>query len=103
MASTAASRKPWIWAGAAAFAVALLGGSGYWAWTNKLANDEAARRLAQLSEVNQSRAAETAATDTRRVSAENAAERAEIAAAQAALSKRIADEEALAKARAGMK
>ena len=98
-----ARRKPWMWACASSLIVALLGGVGYWGWTNKVANDETARKLAEVSEVSQRRAAEAAAADARRVAAENMAERAEIAAAQAALNKRIADEENLAKARAGIR
>ena len=81
----------------------LLGGLGYWGWTNKLANDETGRRLAALSEVSQRRAAEASSVEARRATAEDAAEYAEIAAAQAALSKRIVEEENLAKARAGIK
>ena len=97
-----ARRKPLVWAGVATF-ILVLGGVGFWGWTNKAANDETARKLAEVSEVSQRRAAEAAAADARRVAAENMAERAEIAAAQAALNKRITDEENLAKARAGAK
>jgi hypothetical protein len=50
-ASTGARHNPWVWAGASALTVVLLGGVGYWGWINKLANDETARKLAQLSEV----------------------------------------------------
>ena len=98
-----ARHKLWVWAGASTLAVVLLGGVGYWGWTNKLANDETVRRLAALSEVNQRRAAEASNSGARRATAEDAAEYAEIAAAQAALSKRIIEEENLAKAQAGMK
>lgn len=98
-----ARRKPWMWGGVATLIIVLLGGVGFWGWTNKLASDETARKLAEVSEVSQRRAAEAAAADARRVAAEDLAERAEIAAAQAALNKRIIDEENLAKARIGMR
>jgi hypothetical protein len=101
-AATGTRHNPWVWAGASALTVVLLGGVGYWGWINKLANDETARRLAQLSEVSQHRGAEAAAADARRAP-EDMAERAQIAAAQAALNKQITEEENLAKARAGMK
>ena len=74
---TGARHKPWVWAAASTLAVVLLGGVSYWGWSNKLANDETARKLAQLSEVSQHRGAEAAAADARRAP-EDMAERAEI-------------------------
>jgi DNA-directed RNA polymerase subunit RPC12/RpoP len=98
-----ARRKRWVLAGASILILVLVGGIGFWGWTNKLANDETARRLAEASEASQRHAAEAAAADARRAAAEDVAERTEIASAQAALSKQIAEEESLAKTRAGMK
>lgn len=109
--------KTWIWAGAVGVLLALVGGGiGFWGWTNKLASDEAMRRLADdiqrraaAEEEKRRSAAEeekrrSAAEEEKRRAAEvNAIERAEIAAAQAALDKQIAEEENQAKARTGAK
>lgn len=87
--------------------LALVGGAGVWAWTNKLASEEATRKLAD--DIQRRTAAEegkrrtAAEEEKRRATAADAVERAEIAAAQAALDKQIAEEESQAKARAGAK
>ena len=111
-----APRKAWMWAGTVVMIMSLVGGIGYWGWTNKLATDEAMRRLADevqhrtAAEEDMRRAAAeaekrraVAEEAKRRASEAEALERAELAAAQAALDKHIAEEERLAKARMGAK
>ena len=76
-----------MWAGVAALVVALVGGGGYWIWSNNEASSaDGARKLADSEE--------------RRIAAERTAEVAEIAAAQESLDKHIAAEEAQAEAAA---
>ena len=69
-----------------ALVLATVGGVGYWGWSNKVARDEAVQKLSG------DQAARKIAA------AENAAEAAEIKAAQALLAKHIAAEEAEAQA-----
>ncbi len=75
-----------MWAGAAALVVALVGGAGYWGWSNKGASEDDAGKLADVEQ--------------RRIAAEKTAEAAEIAAAKELLDKHIAAEEAQAEAAA---
>ena len=74
------------WAGVAALVVALVGGAGYWGWSNKGVSEDDARKLADIEQ--------------RRIAAERTAEAAEIAAAKELLDKHIAAEEAQAEAAA---
>lgn len=76
-----------MWAGAAALVVALVGGVGYWVWSDREASSaDSARKLADAEQ--------------RRMAAEKTAEAAEIAAAKESLDKHIAVEEARAEAAA---
>ena len=75
-----------MWAGVAALVMALVGGVGYWAWSNKGASEDGATKLADVEQ--------------RRIAAERTAEAAEIAAANELLDKHIAAEEAQAEAAA---
>ncbi len=94
--------KSALFAGVAALVLALVGGVGYWGWSNKVAGDEAVRKLASDEEARKVSAAgaerKLADEEQRRLSAEKAAETAELAAAQALLDKHIAAEEAQAQA-----
>jgi uncharacterized protein HemX len=92
--------KAAVWAGVAALVLALAGGAGYWGWSSKVAGEGAAGKQAAEGQAGKA-AAETAKSrvaesEQRRVSAEQSAETAEIAAAQALLDKHIAAEEAQA-------
>lgn len=94
--------KPALWAGGVAVVVALVGGVGYWGWSNKVAGDEAAQKLV-LDEAARKAAADESARklaeeEQRRLAAEKAAEAAEIIAAQAKLDQHIAAEEAAVQA-----
>jgi hypothetical protein len=89
-----------VWGGVAALVLAVVGGVGYWGWTNKVAGEEATRQLA-ADEVARKQAADDVAQrlaveEQRRVAAEQAATIAEVAAAQALLDRHIAAEEAQA-------
>ena len=75
-----------MWAGVAALVVALVGGVGYWGWSNQVASEDNARKLADVEQ--------------RRIAAERTAEATEIAAAKELLDKHIAAEEAQAEAAA---
>lgn len=96
-------------AGVAALVVALLGGVGYWGWSNKVSGEETARQLAADEAARARQAAEEgaqrlAAEEQRRLAAEQAARAAEATAAQALLDRHIAAEEAQAQltAKAGV-
>jgi hypothetical protein len=93
------SGKTALWAGAAVLVLGLVGGTGYWGWTNKVAGDEVARKLAADDQALRAAADDTkrklAEAQQQRADAERVAEAAEITAAQALLDKHIAAEEAL--------
>lgn len=93
-AAPASSRgvTPAIWAVVGTLAVAILGGLGYWGWSNKVAGEETASKLAAVEEQRRLAAEQAGAASSK------AAEAQEILAAQAALDKRIEDEEAQARA-----
>jgi len=83
--ATSPGSRRTMWAGAAALVVALLGGAGYWVWSNwEASSADGARQLADAEQ--------------RRMAAEKTAEAAEIAAAKESLDKHIAVEEARAEA-----
>ena len=88
---------PWLAIGSIVAGVGILGASGYWGYANYAAKEEAAQKAADAEKAATPVSMKKAAP----VSAEDAAERAEILAAQQALSKAILAEEALAKAKAG--
>lgn len=91
-----------LWVGVGALVLALVGGVGYWGWSNKVSGEEAVRKLASDESVRKATEAESARKiadeEQRRLAAEKATEKAEIAAAQALLDKHIAAEEAQAQA-----
>lgn len=91
-----------LWVGVGALVLALVGGVGYWGWSNKVSGEEAVRKLASDESVRKATEAESARKiadeEQRRLAAEKAAEKAEIATAQALLDKHIAAEEAQAQA-----
>lgn len=91
-----------LWVGVGALVLALVGGVGYWAWSNKVAGEEAVRKLASDESARKVAEGESARKiadeEQRRRAAENTADSAEIAAAQALLDKHIAAEEAQAQA-----
>lgn len=93
-----------IWAGVAALVVAIVGGVGYWGYGNKVAGDEAVRKLASDEQARvvaaEDAARKLAEEEQRRVAAEKIAAAAEVTAAQALLDKHIAAEEAQAQANA---
>lgn len=92
-------KKKHLFAAVAASVLVLLGGTAsYLVWSSRAAANEAAQKLAQVTA---EAAAITGAADARRIAAEDATERIEIAAAQEALRKRIAEEETLARASSG--
>ncbi|MBL0352832.1 MAG: zinc-ribbon domain-containing protein [Candidatus Dechloromonas phosphoritropha] len=79
-----------MWTGAVALAVALVGGVGYWGWSNmEASNEDGARKLSDAEQ--------------RRIAAERTAEAAEIVVAHELLDKHIAAEEAQAEAAARSK
>jgi hypothetical protein len=84
--------------------LAAVGGVGYWGWSNKVAGDEAVRKLASDEQARVVAAEDTARRfveeEQRRVAAEKLAEAAGITAAQALLDKHIAAEEVQAQANA---
>lgn len=89
---------------AVAAGVVILGGMGYWAWSQHAAKEEAAQKVsAQAAPASGTAPARATPASQPAASGEDAAERAEIVAAQAALAKHIMEEEAQAKARAGLK
>lgn len=94
--------KSALLAGVVALVLALVGGVGYWGWSNKVAGDEAVRKLASDEEAGRVTAADAERKlsdgEQRRLAAEKVAETAELAAAQALLDKQIAAEEAKAQA-----
>jgi hypothetical protein len=96
--------KPAVWAGAVALVLSLVGGVGYWGWSNKVAGEQAAQKVAQEEQARKAALDEaTRKLDDeaqRRVAAEKSAEVAEITAAQAMLDRHIAAEEAQAQAAA---
>lgn len=89
---------PWIAIGSIVAGLGILGASGYWGYASYAAKEEAAQKAAEAEKT------ATTLVSVKKpapVSAEEAAERAEILAAQQALSKAILAEEAMAKAKAG--
>jgi hypothetical protein len=94
--------KSVVWAGVGALVLALVGGVGYWGWSNKLAGEDVVRKLASDEEARKVAVADSARKlseeEQRRLAAEKAVQAAEIAAAQAVLDKHIAAEEAQAQA-----
>ncbi|GEM_PF-4587948 len=101
--------RPVVWAVVASVVVSLGGLAGYLGWRNKVDAEEAAQKLAlfaaesgrHVAESERRAADEVTAIAGVRQAAAEASERAEIAAAKAALDKVISEEEALAKASAG--
>lgn len=91
-----------LWAGVGALVLALVGGVGYWGWSNKVAGEETVRKLASDEAARKATEAESARRiadeKQRRLAAEKTAESAEIGTAQALLDKHIAAEEAQAQA-----
>jgi uncharacterized membrane protein YvbJ len=86
--------KTAIWATIAALLVAIMGGVGYWGWSNKLARDEAVQKLTGDEAVRK-----LADEEQRRAAAgKTPTETTEIRAAQLALARHIATEEAEAQA-----
>lgn len=89
-----------LWAGVGTLVLALAGGVGYWGWSNKVASEEAVRKLASDEQarkaVDTESARKIADEEQRRLVAQRAAESAQINAAQAALDRHIAAEEAQA-------
>ncbi len=83
---------PAIWAVVGTLAVAILGGLGYWGWSNKVAGEETANKLTAVEEQRRLAAEQASAASNQ------AAEAQQILAAQAAMDKRIEVEEAQARA-----
>ena len=81
---------PVIWAVAGALLVASLGGLAYWGWSNKVAAEQAASKLAATRE--QGRVADESSNQTGPQSSDPS----DVAAAQQALDRRIEAEEAQA-------
>ena len=100
-AQAAADKKgaPWVAITSVVAGLLLLAGSGYWGYANYAAREDAARKAADAERMTMQPVAQKPAA----ASPEEAAERAEIVAAQAALSKHILAEEALAKSKAGIR
>ncbi len=95
----AKSGAPWVAIGSMVAGTVILAGAGYWGWANQAAKEEAARNVAEQPQ----RASLVTPVTDRGANPVDAAERAEIVAAQAALGKHIIEEETQAKARAGIK
>jgi hypothetical protein len=105
-ASAPAAKSSTSWAPIASIVggVAILAGVGFWAWSNQAAQEEASRKAAaEADKASSLQAVAAKAPKAPTLTPEEAADRAEIVAAQAALSKHILAEEALAKAKAGAK
>jgi hypothetical protein len=94
-----AGGPPWVAIASMVAGVAVLGGVGFWGWNNYAAKEEAARKVAAQPAA----LTPVSAPAQPQLSPEDAKERSEIVAAQAALAKHIIDEETLAKSRTGVK
>jgi len=94
-----AGGTPWLAISSMVAGLAILGGVGYWGWNNYAAKQEAARK----AEAVPSSLTPVAAPAQPQPSADEARERAEVVAAQAALARHIIEEENAAKARSGVK
>ena len=95
-----AAGTPWLAIASMVAGVGILGGVGYWGWNNYAAKEEAARKAAGTAP---SALTPVAAPAQPPPNPDEARERAEIVAAQAALAKHIIEEENAAKARSGVK
>lgn len=84
--------EPAISGGVGALVQALVGGVGYWGWSNKVTGDEAVRKLARDQEARQAGSNETdrklVDEEQRRMVAEKAADVAEVAAEECRLGAR---------------
>jgi uncharacterized membrane protein YebE (DUF533 family) len=99
VAAANAGGTPWLAISSMVAGVAILAGMGYWGWNNYAAKEEAARKAAATP----TSLTPVGAPAQPQLTPDEARERAEIVAAQAALAKHIIDEENAAKARSGVK
>jgi cytoskeletal protein RodZ len=96
--ATKSGGTPWVAIASMVAGLGVLGGVGVWGWNNYSAKEAQQKGAAQPSSL-----VSVAAPAPAQLSPDEARERAEIVAAQAALAKHIIEEENLAKSRAGVK